>query len=59
MKKIRQKLITNLATAFMFFTAVSFAWGSNGCWFYFYEPEKPEGADKVTRKDLMKLVQKK
>ncbi len=59
MKKMRQKLITNLATVFMFTTAVTFGWGSNGCWFYFYEPEKPEGAEKITRKDLMQLVQKK
>lgn len=59
MKKMRQKLISNLGTAFMFLTAVSFVWGSNGCWFYFYEPEKPEGAEKVTRKELMNLVHKK
>lgn len=59
MKKIRSKVIANLATVFMFATATTMAWGSNGCWFYFYEPEKPEGVDKVTRKDLMNLVHKK
>ncbi len=56
--KFRQKLITNLATAVMFVTAITFAWGSNGCFLYFYEPKKPENADKVTRQDLMKLVQR-
>ena len=42
----------------MLATAVTIKWGNDGCWLYWYEPEKPEGVEQVTRKDLMKLVRK-
>lgn len=58
MNKLNKKWVNSLATGMMFVTAVTAAWGSNGCWLYFYEPKKPEALDKVKKEDLMKLVQK-
>ena len=58
MKKLNQKLVDNLAKGAMHVTAATSVWGSDGCWLYFYEPKKPEALDRVTKEDLMKLVQK-
>lgn len=56
--KLRKLATSKVANICMSLAVVGYAFGSNACFLFFYEPEQPEMAKEISAKDLKTMLRK-